>query len=306
MRFANGQTANTRQILHSEASNNLGGVLLQMFAESEEAVLEFLSQRPIQTVAMAGFIRDNGMVSRHNRGTFYGYWNSKQELEGVALIGHATLFEARSVAAVKAFATLAKKWNDIHLIMAEQSSVREFLHYYSDGGQSVRHSHQQILFETGRSPRQHGEVHYLRRATVNDLHLILPVHAEMCRAESGVDPLASDSSGFRRRYARRLKQNRTYVWVEGGELKFKADVISHTPEATYLEGIWINPNISGTGKALLCLSHVVGRLLNRSQSICLLTNVTNGNAVRLYEKAGFSSQGIFESVFLAPRANALN
>src|SRR4026208_2095608 len=61
-------------------------------AETAEA-LSFLSRRPIHTVAMAGFIHDNGLVSALNRGTFYGCRNSGGELEGVALIGHATLLE---------------------------------------------------------------------------------------------------------------------------------------------------------------------------------------------------------------------
>ena len=34
-------------------------------------VLAFLSERPIHTVCMTGFIRYNGLVSEHNRGAFY-------------------------------------------------------------------------------------------------------------------------------------------------------------------------------------------------------------------------------------------
>src|SRR6185436_20691196 len=59
----------------------------------EEEVLNFLSRRPIHTVAMVGFIHDNGLVSTLNRGTFYGCRNYEGNLEGVALIGHATLLE---------------------------------------------------------------------------------------------------------------------------------------------------------------------------------------------------------------------
>ena len=33
-------------------------------------VLDFLGQRPMHTVAMVGFIHDNGLVSPLNRGTF--------------------------------------------------------------------------------------------------------------------------------------------------------------------------------------------------------------------------------------------
>ena len=300
MQSVNGQAEIGNGVFSAANSVESLSFLEQLFADAEDVVLQFLAGRPIQTVAMAGFIRDNGIVSRHNRGTFYGYWNSRHELEGVALIGHATLFEAKTHAAVRAFAEFAKTRSDIHIIMAEQPSVREFLKQYSKGGQTVRHSCEQILFETSQVLQQQG-VSQLRRATVNDLHLILPVHAQMCLAESGVDPLVTDSAGFQRRCARRLKQNRTYVWIEKDELKFKADVISETPEAIYLEGIWIDPTIGGSGHALRCLSHIVATLLNRAQSICLLTNVGNRNAIRLYQKAGLSARALYESVFLEPR-----
>src|SRR5215208_6363229 len=64
--------------------------------EDKNEVLAFLEERPVHTVAMAGFIRDNGLVSPLNRGTFYGCRNSEGRLEGVALIGHATLIDART------------------------------------------------------------------------------------------------------------------------------------------------------------------------------------------------------------------
>src|SRR2546423_14541052 len=74
----------------------------------EDEVLAFLSARPLHTVFMAGMIRDNGLESPFNRGTFYAYRNEAGKLEGVALVGHATLIEARSEAALQAFAKEAQ------------------------------------------------------------------------------------------------------------------------------------------------------------------------------------------------------
>src|SRR5688500_10114111 len=59
-------------------------------------VLQFLSHRPIHTVAMMSLIHDNGIVSPFNRGTFYGCRDANGQLEGVALVGHATLMETVS------------------------------------------------------------------------------------------------------------------------------------------------------------------------------------------------------------------
>src|ERR1044072_6130302 len=67
--------------------------------ESKAEVLQFLSARPLHTVVLGGLIMDNGLESELNRGTFYSYRNSVGRLEGVALIGHTTIVEARTDAA---------------------------------------------------------------------------------------------------------------------------------------------------------------------------------------------------------------
>src|SRR5436853_6079400 len=61
--------------------------------ESQTEGLEFLERRPLHTVMLDGLIRDNGVVNTLNRGTFYGCRNEQGELEGVGLIGQATIIE---------------------------------------------------------------------------------------------------------------------------------------------------------------------------------------------------------------------
>src|SRR3954463_12161453 len=77
--------------------------LIELTEEDRTEVLAFLAERSIHTVCMTGFIRDNGLISPYNRGTFYGCRNSEGRLEGVALIGHATLIEARTERAMREF-----------------------------------------------------------------------------------------------------------------------------------------------------------------------------------------------------------
>jgi len=73
-----------------------------------EEVLSFLGIRPLNTFIMSSWIRDNGLESSFNRGFFYGYRNAARRLEGVALIGHITLFETESDIALAAFASRTK------------------------------------------------------------------------------------------------------------------------------------------------------------------------------------------------------
>ena len=53
----------------------------------EEEILSALAAPTLTNVILAGFIRDNGLVSSQNRGRFYLCRNERNKLEGVALIG---------------------------------------------------------------------------------------------------------------------------------------------------------------------------------------------------------------------------
>src|SRR3712207_6658684 len=100
-----------------------------------------------------------------------------------------------------------------------------------------------------------------RRATHEDLPLVMPVQARMVEDESGVNPLASDPEGFRRRCERRVGLGRTWVLTRGGRLVFKAEIVAETEPVVYLEGIHVAPGERGRGEGLRCLSWLAGEIL---------------------------------------------
>src|SRR5215216_2223224 len=81
---------------------------------SENEILTALAVPTLTNVVMAGFIRDNGLVSTQNRGRFYVCRNEHNKLEGVALIGHSILFEAFNESAIEGFAELARRESSAH------------------------------------------------------------------------------------------------------------------------------------------------------------------------------------------------
>ncbi|CAN5780315.1 GNAT family N-acetyltransferase [soil metagenome] len=266
--------------------------------ESEGDVLTFLSERPMHTVAMTGFIRDNGLVSELNRGAFYGCTNRQGKLEGVALIGHSTLMETRTDRALHAFADLACQNATPHLIMGEKERIALFWNYYSEDRQEMRLACRELLLELREPGPVREEVFELRMAIPGDTELVLPVHAQMALEESGINPMERDLEGFRKRCARRIEQGRIWVCVEEGKLTFKADVISDTPDAVYLEGVWVAPEKTGTGYGLRCMSQLTRNLLSHSKSIVLFVNEQNKKAQRYYLKAGFGLRAAYDTIFL--------
>jgi predicted GNAT family acetyltransferase len=260
--------------------------------------IAFLSERPIHTVCMLGMIRDNGLVSDLNRGTFYGCRNSEGRLEGVALIGHATLLETRTRGAIHELARTAQIHNRLHLIMAEQEKVEEFWNHYSDDGQSMRLACRELLFELRQSVELLEPVAGLRLATLEDLPLVAPVQALMAEEESGINPMTSDPEGFMKRCARRISKNRVWVITEGDRLIFKTDVQAQTPEVIYLEGIYVAPDRRGTGLGRRCFTEVCRTLLDDTRSICLLVNEENERVHSFYRMCGFKCVSNYDTIFL--------
>jgi predicted GNAT family acetyltransferase len=272
--------------------------VVELNASDEKEVIEFLTRRPIHTVGMVGLIKDNGLVNSLNRGTFYGCRNVEGQLEGVALIGHATLMETTTDRAVEALARIAQSCTTGHLIMGEKERIDEFWNYYAEAGQDMRLACRELLFELRWPVEARAKIPSLRLATADDLDLIIPVQAQMAFEESGLNPLERDPEGFRHRCARRIEQGRTWVSIEAGKLIFKAEVVSDTSSVIYLEGIWTSADRRSQGYGLRCMSQLARPLLRRTQSICVLVNQKNTKALNFYHRAGFKCRAVYDTLFL--------
>src|ERR1700693_5719882 len=162
--------------------------------QSHEAeVLEFLAARPIHTVFMSSLIRDNGLVSPHNRGSFYACRDRFGLLEGVALVGHATVIETRTENSVASFARLARNCLNAHLIRGEQETINNFWKYYAGSTeQEPRLICREMLFEQRDRMASMKGVDGLRLATLSDIDKVLAVNASMAFEEGGISPLKKD------------------------------------------------------------------------------------------------------------------
>jgi predicted GNAT family acetyltransferase len=281
--------------LHSLAVSSTAQLVTDL--DKAEA-LGFLARRPLHTVSMMALILENGLVSPLNRGAFYACRDEFGQLEGVALIGHATLIEAFSDTALKAFARLAQENPRAHLIRGEQEMIERFWTHYTPVGCAPRLICREILLEQRQPITVREPVNNLRLATLADLEIILTVNAAMIYEECGVNPLQTDLVGFRQRTARRIDLGRIWVWIETGRLIFKTDVMSSTPEVIYLEGVHVTPEERGKGYGFRCFSQLCKRLLEQTRSICLLVNENNQAAINFYSKAGYTPQGCYDTVYL--------
>jgi len=264
---------------------------------TEERILSALSSDSLTNVIMAGFIRDNSFINPLNRGRFYTCRDEKNRVEGVALIGHTILFEAFSDRAIQAFAALARREGSPHLLMGEHSAVERFWNYYSANHESPRLVCP-IVFLQRREPfAEQAEVCGLRPATGEDLERVVQAQAAMAFETSGVDPLKKDPVGFRQRYLRRIDKKRVWVVIENGRLIFKTDIISDTPQASYIEGVYVRPEERGKGLGRRYVAALGRILLERTNAIYLFVENKDTRTKSFYSNLGFTVSGQYDLLY---------
>lgn len=291
-------------IMRQEAVETLKQVIsepstvAQLRNEHESEVLDFLAARPAHTVVMAGLIRDNGLVNSLNRGAFYACRDHQGRLEGVALIGHLTIIETRSETSLTTFARLARNCTTTRLIRGERETMDRFWKDYTDDGSSPRLICSEYLLEQRETLRLTELVENLRPATLTNLEQVMKINAAMAFEEGGASPLDLDPQGFCNRTARRIEQGRVWTCVRDGKLVFKADIISETPEAIYLEGVHVDSEERRKGFGRRCLNQLGSILLSKTESICLTINERNHNALAFYKRAGYRFLSHYETIYL--------
>lgn len=261
--------------------------------------LAFLAARPVHTVVMTGFINDHGVESELHRGRFYGYRGESGRLEGVALIGHATLLEARTDAALQAFALAARHAETpVHLVMSDGDLAGSFWTYYAGGFRRPRLEATELLFEMSFPLAVRDRRYDLRPATRDELLEVAEAQAALAVLECGVDPMERDREGFMARVAERIDRGRVFVVVEDGRMIFKAEVMAEANGVAYLEGVFVAPERRGRGIGADCLAQLGQMLLGRVQTVCLLSNVEFTAAHASFRKAGFRRSEQWTTLFI--------
>lgn len=273
---------------------------VEVLTENKRAeVLEFLQMRPVHTVVMSSFIQDNGLENPDNRGVFYGCRNAQGKLEGVALIGHTTLIEARSEKSLEAFAAVARQSETpIHIMMAGGQSTEAFWKLFTGNNRPARKVCTELLFELNFPFFVQDCEWNVRVADQSELEQIAVAHNEIALLESGDSPLQKDRAGFLKRCLKRIEQKRTFVVFENGKLVFKADIVAEASDVIYLEGIYVAPEYRGRGIGSSCLSKLSLDLMRRVENVCLLSNIEFKSAHRSYAKVGFRNTDCCTTIFV--------
>jgi hypothetical protein len=138
----------------------------------------------------------------------------------------------------------------------------------------------------------------LRAATADDLEILLPACAAAHEEELGVDPLRRDTEGFRWRTRAQIDDGRSWIWEEGGVIRFKAEASAWTPSAVQLQQVWVDPPARRKGYATRALRDLCRKLLEHVPAVCLFVRAENVAAIKLYEAVGMEHVLDYRSILL--------
>src|SRR5699024_11193582 len=122
---------------------------------------------------------------------------------------------------------------------------------------------------------------------------VFPAAVAMFREEVGIDPLAGDGGrSYRARVADLIRRRRTYVVIEEGEVRFKADVGALFGPVAQIHGVWVRPAHRGRGLGRAGMAELVRQVRrDHAPQVSLYVNDYNEPARRAYAAAGFRQVG---------------
>jgi ribosomal protein S18 acetylase RimI-like enzyme len=136
----------------------------------------------------------------------------------------------------------------------------------------------------------------LRAATDKDFELLLPACAAAHAEEIGDDPMVRDPEGFRWRTRSQIEEGRSWLWVEKGAIRFKAEASAWTPSAVQVQQVWVDPPERNQGFAKRGMRDLCRLLLREVPSVCLFVRPENAPAIRVYEGIGMHRHGSYRSL----------
>ncbi len=139
----------------------------------------------------------------------------------------------------------------------------------------------------------------LRPTRPEDRALVHDSGADLRAEEMGDDPRHSDPTGYARRVEEECGGGYTWLWIEGGELRFRASLSALSADAVQIAGVYTPPAQRGRGYARRGLAELCARQFARVSAACLFVGDDNAPARAVYRRLGFRERAAWGSAFYA-------
>ena len=251
---------------------------------TREQILRFCAEDPVERV----FLED---VARRGLGRFAAVEDVDGRLSALCFVGANVVPSGRGCAA---FAETAAH-GGVRMLIGEENAVGELWDAARARLPEPRNDRPgQPVYALSEAPEP-GETG-LRPASVRDLDVLVPACAAAHRTEIGLDPLSHDPDGFRWRTRQQIEERRSWLWLEDGVIRFKAEASAWTPSAVQLQQVWVDPDARRHGYAQRALADLCRLLLAQTPTVCLFVRPENAPALRLYDSIGMTRALTYRSL----------
>jgi ribosomal protein S18 acetylase RimI-like enzyme len=249
-----------------------------------DQVLAFCAGEPVERV----FLED---IARRGLGRFSAVVGADGRLEALCHVGANVVPSGRGCGA---FAGQAAR-SGARMVIGEERAVSELWDVAARRMPRPRDDRPGQPVYALREPPDAGETG-LRVARLHDLELLVPACAAAHQEEIGVDPLQRDPEGFRWRTRQQIEEGRSWLWLEDGVIRFKAEASAWTPSAVQLQQVWVDPQARRRGYARRALADLCRLLLERVPAVCLFVRPENTPALGLYDSIGMTRELTYRSL----------
>jgi RimJ/RimL family protein N-acetyltransferase len=253
------------------------------FEPALDQILEFCAQDPVERV----FLED---VARRRLGRFTAFADDRS----LTALCHVGANVVPSGVDCGRFAVVAARGR-ARMIIGDERAVTELWDDMARLMPQPRDDRPGQPVYAISDPPEPGDTR-LRAATERDFELLLPACAAAHEEEIGVDPLARDPDGFRWRTRSQIEEGRSWLWVEDGAIRFKAEASAWTSSAVQVQQVWVDPSERNHGFAQRGMRDLCRLLLREVPSVCLFVRPENAPAIRVYEAIGMRRHGSYRSL----------
>src|SRR6478672_10279695 len=241
---------------------------------STRQILAYCGDAPVERV----FLED---VARRESGRFAALENGDGALHALCHLGTNVV---PSGSGCGAFAEVAARVSP-RMLIGEQGAVAELWDAARRRLPRAREDRLGQPVYVSTAPPAPGDTG-LRAATRADLDVLVPACARAHFEELGVDPLRRDPNGFRWRTRAQVEEGRSWIWLEDGAIRFKAEASAWTPSAVQLQQVWVDPAARGRGDGARGLRDLCRLLLATTPTVTLFVRSENTAAKALYDAVG--------------------
>jgi len=251
---------------------------------TREQILRFCAEDPVERV----FLED---VARSGLGRFAAVEDADGRLTALCHAGTNVVPSGRGCAAFAGAAT----GGGARMLIGEETAVGELWDAARARLPEPRDDRPGQPVYVLSEPPEPGETG-LRPASARDLDVLVPACAAAHREEIGLDPLSRDPDGFRWRTRQLIEEGRSWLWLEDGVIRFKAEASAWTPSAVQLQQVWADPEARRQGYAKRALADLCRLLLAQTPTVCLFVRPENTPALRLYDSIGMARALTYRSL----------